>query len=354
MTYFNEKDKYYYYSFNVLRLILPLFVCVNSFGVSAISVGSRFVQAICGFAAVTFFVLSGFLVLGDEDKLDEKLGRAIKRAGIMFGAVFVLYVLFNVIFWLVTKTDVFPGYDLKSTWFNFIVLNRWPLIIGENIWFIQCLLYGYIAVFVLKKFKLLQYDRIIFAVCMALALLTGEFAGLINFRILDYTYVPANVITRSLPYLLLGRIIARNRDGYKKKKKTVFLIILLGGIMLSVAEYWLLTSFDKLVYSGHLIGSGVIAAALVILFSQNKKISKSIDLDFSNGFAKAVYILHQPIGFVVIGLVSSFKVEWLAFTVPALPFVLWIIIFIISLLTKKILNDMFKPVTFTIEDLRKE
>lgn len=341
MTDVIERDKYYY-SFNVLKLILPLFVCLNSFGISAVNEGSRFVQAICGFAGVTFFVLSGFLVLGDEEKLDAKLGRAIKRSGIMFGAMAVIYVLFNVLFWLVTKTPVFPGYQLTSTWFDFIVLNSWPLTIGENIWFIQCLFYGYIAVFLLNKFNLLKHDWLIFAVCMVIALLTGEFAGLINFHIFDYTHVPATVITRSLPYLLLGRILARYRNKYKKKKKKIFLFMLLAGIILSAAEYLLLSSLDKLVYSGHLIGSGVIAAALVILFSQNKKLSRYIDLDFANSFAQAVYILHQPIGFLVIALVSAFNFNWLRLTVPALPFVLWIIFFAISLLTNTILNAKLK------------
>lgn len=331
-----EKD--YYYSFNVLRLILPLFVCYNSFGIAVQNNGSVFVQALCGFASITFFVMTGFLLFIKPEEFEKKLSRAIKRTVKLFAIVVVFYIILNVIYAVTQKSDMFLTFKDYHTWINFIVFNQWPLLIGENIWFLQCILYGYIALFILNKLRLLKHDWLIVVICMGIALVSGELSGLIEFKFFSYDHITATVITRSLPYLLLGKIIAGQKEKIKTGKHSfVYALMVALGFVFTVGEYGLLYYTDSLNYTGHFLGNGLIAAAIVILAVRMRETSKFIDFDYSNIYAKLVYVLHQPIGFLAIAIASVKNQAAIRYLIPLLPVIVCVTIFVICLLTNELL-----------------
>ncbi len=82
-------------SIEIFRLFLMLCACIFMLGLPSFRLSS-YVQSACGFAPLAFFILSGFLVLGDKEKREERIVRAIKHSGIAFAAMLVLNVAINV------------------------------------------------------------------------------------------------------------------------------------------------------------------------------------------------------------------------------------------------------------------
>ena len=150
-----------------LRLILMLFVCFWAFDCPE---PTGILRTISGFAIPAFFVLSGYYVL-DNNRLTraEKTLRKIKRTALCFAFVFLFYLAINValIFLYQLKFEF-----TKRILFEFVVLNLWPLPIGDNIWFIQAMLYAYIIIFILDKLKLIRFYKIILVVLILIYKLT--------------------------------------------------------------------------------------------------------------------------------------------------------------------------------------
>ena len=117
-----------------LRLILMLFICFWAFGCPE---PTGIVGSISGFAIPAFYVLSGFYVLDTKREVRlEKVLRKIKRSALCFVFVLLFYVALNVPVMLLTHTTITIS---KRMILEFLVLNLWPLQIGDNIWFIQAM-----------------------------------------------------------------------------------------------------------------------------------------------------------------------------------------------------------------------
>lgn len=190
-----------------LRLILMLFICFWAFGCPE---PSGIVLSISGFAIPAFFILSGYYVLDNKREVRlEKTLRKIKRTALCFLIVFVFYVAVNLP--LVFLTNMRIAFT-KRMFFEFFVMNLWPLPIGSNIWFLQAMLYAYIIIFFLDKLKLLRYYKVFLVILFIFMIITGEFAGVIRFNnILGYSFISGNWLTRALPYILLGRLLREKK-----------------------------------------------------------------------------------------------------------------------------------------------
>ena len=135
-----------------VRLILMLFICLWAFGSPE---PTGILNSLSGFAIPAFFVLSGYYVPV----------MILSHTSLVFS---------------------------KRMFFEFFVMNLWPLPIGDNIWFIQAMLYAYILIFIADKLKLLRFYRIALISLFIFMLLTGEFSGVIRFNVLGYPYIPGN------------------------------------------------------------------------------------------------------------------------------------------------------------------
>ncbi len=249
------------------RLLLMFCACIKLCGFP--TVAGPAVQSICGFAPIAFFILSGMLVLSDPEKRRERLEREIKRTATAFLCIFVFYVLINVLLFLSLDADFLPALKSKRIWFNFLVLNIWPFQMGDAVWYVQSLLYAYIVIYILERLNLLQYDVYIFPVLFIISVLTGEFSGLVHFNFLGYTYLPPNFFTVALPYLLLGGISVRFVSSPLFFNPVIYIIGMIAGVGLTMAEPVVLFRRGAEGYYSQLIGMVVVAVCLCFFVLSN-------------------------------------------------------------------------------------
>ena len=274
-----------------LRLILMLFVCFWAFGCPE---PSGFVMSLSGFAIPAFFVLSGYYVLDNNRKVRmEKTIRKIKRTAICFAFVFLFYVAVNLpLVFLSNMRIVFS----KRMFFDFFVMNLWPLPIGSNIWFIQAMLYAYIIIFFLDKLKLLRYYKIFLVFLIAIMLITGEFAGVIRFNnVLGYSYIPGNWLTRALPYILIGRLLREKKRSIMKVQFWKYIIAFVVGGALVLAELLILAWTVFFRYDGHMIGFGIMAVAVCGLAISIPINRPNRIIHYDSAISGLIYVFMNPV-----------------------------------------------------------
>ena len=289
-----------------LRLILMLFVCLWAFG-SPDPTG--IVRSLSGFAIPAFFILSGYYVLDNNRKVRmEKTLRKIKRNALCFVFVFLLYVVINVALIFLYHM----GFEItKRVLFEFFALNLWPLVIGDNIWFIQAMLYAYIIIFILDKLKLMKFYKIFLVVSILIMLVTGEFAGAVRFGIFGYPYIPGNWLTRALPYILLGRLLREKKRSWKKVKFWKYIIAFFVGAGLVFIEIMVLGVLGVLNYKGHLIGFGVMAVAVCGLAISIPNERPNRIIHFDSAISGLIYIFMNPIYCLLVFFLGNQHLDFL-------------------------------------------
>ena len=283
-----------------LRLILMLFVCVWAWGCPD---PSGIVRTLSGFAIPAFFVLSGYYVLDNKREVRlEKTLRKIKRAALCFAFIFLFYLAINVaiIFFYHLSFEI-----TKRIVFEFFVLNIWPLVVGDNFWFIQAMLYAYIIIFIADKLKLLRYYKIFLVILFVIMVLTGELAGAIRFSIFGYPYISGNWLTRALPYILLGRLLREKKRSLMKVQFWKYLIAFFVGGGLVFIEVILLGTLGVLNYKGHLIGFGVMAVAVCALAISIPIGRANRIVHFDSAISGIIYVLMNPVYCVLVLFLSA-------------------------------------------------
>ena len=287
-----------------VRLLLMLFMCINLVG-SQSGFGGL-MKTVCGFVPPAFFMLSGYLVLRESEHRSERIGRAIKRSAIVFGIMAVVYFLLNLIFYRLLGVRIVSAFSSKRFWFNFLVMNVWQFDIGGAIWYVQALLYAYIIIYFLDKWKLLKYDWLFAAVLLVITVVTGELSGLIRWNWHGYTYIPGNFLTRALPYILLGSMVSRKKAKLLRMSSVFYGVGIVVGIVLIFAEALLLAAAEVPGYYGHLIGMGVIAFCVCILTVKNEKVRGFERLfGLSRWHINSIYYLCQPVSLLLVTLLSA-------------------------------------------------
>jgi len=273
-----------------LRLILMLFVCFWAFGCPE---PSGIVKSLSGFAIPAFFILSGYYVLDNKRNVRmEKTLRKIKRTAICFGFVFLFYAAINVVL-IIMHFESFTF--SKRMLFEFLVLNVWPFNVGNNIWFIQAMLYAYIIIFIADKLKLMKFYKIFIPILVIIMLLTGELSAMLRFNIFGYQYIPGNWLTRALPYILIGRLLREMKKSVMKIQFWKYLIAFVIGGVLVIAEILCLGWFEFLGYQGHMFGYGIMAVAVCGLAISIPIERPNRIIHFDSAISGIIYILMNPI-----------------------------------------------------------
>ena len=296
------------YGFGVdrLKLLLMPLVCVLSFGIPWMVGG--IVRDLCRSAPLAFYILCGFFVLTeDEGERHRKLHRAIRSTGIFFLVLTLFYLVLNALIFSLQGVDWTGSILTKRVLFNFVVLCIWPFQTGECLWFIQSLFYAWVLLRLLDlRGHLPVLILPLFLVTTILMLFLGEFAGLIRLNFLGYTYIPANAVTRALPYLLLGALLRRHSERLFLTNPMIWGGLVALGIVLAVSETLLLSYTGKLVYVGHTIGYGVTALALCCIALVHPEEELGSMFRHARCLSRWIYAFHQPVGFFLPLLLSPF------------------------------------------------
>lgn len=298
----------YYQAVDALKFWLMPFVCFISFGFPFRY--GYLVSTLSGFAPLCFFILSGFFALIDGDENSKRLERRIKRTGLMFLILFALCLSVNIIFYLISGADilaVLSALTRKRVLFNFFVLCAWPFPMGESIWFIQSLFYSYIILHILYRLHLEALRWILLALCAVLMIFSGELAGVVGFNFLGAPYLPPNVFTRALPYVLIGGLMRKYMDVLKARKAWNYLLMIPVGLLLAYCEFTLLSRTGLLVTTSHAIGLGLTAFGLCAWVIFYLDMSQSLLCAIGRPVARRIYLISQLIAFIL--LMLSFRIS---------------------------------------------
>ena len=325
-----EYKQRYCVGIDKLKFFLIPFVCVNALGFPG-SYGG-FVQILAGFAAPCFFVLCGFLVMSrDGARRKGKLLRAAKRAGMTFLLMLGIYFATNLIYcslqgssWLAMIAD---GKNL----IYFLALNEWPLPVGDAIWFIHALFYAYVFLLLINGWlDNVFVRRGLLVACVIIMLATGEFAGLLGmqagtigaqeaegtaglgthardaFRLLlmGRDYLPGSMMTRALPYLLIGGLLRERADDFFRVPPFVYPILSVMCLVASFTEFWFLSENGLLVDRSHNVFMGLAAIALACWAVASPEASLDYVAYHGRGYSKWIYVTFQLVDAAFIVFVS--------------------------------------------------
>lgn len=300
-----------------------------------------------GFAVPAYFILTGYFVLVKERAIRrKKLKRAVQRSFVTFQIMFVVYIAINAVIFAANNADWASEALNTRALFNFLVLNVWPFPIGSNIWFIQALLYAYVFLLLADRRRGgMRHHKALMVLCMIFMVASGELAGLLNFNILGYTYIPGGAVTRALPYVLLGMCLREKADRLKAVRGWVYLLIFMLGAMLALGEIVWLDRIGKLVYDSHMLGCGVMAAAACAWAVSRPEMKRTVFSSHGRKYAKRIYALANPVYFALLLLADRLFPQHFELTEKFAGIVVYLICLLICVLitaVKKRVTDKMR------------
>ena len=293
-----------YLGANILKFFLMPFVCFASFGFPGPF--GNYVSRLSLFAPIAFYILCGFLSAARENDDPEIYKRLMKRAAGQFALIFIILIIMNGIFFGVTGLyrEIPSQLFNKRSLFEIIILCTWPFPFGETIWFIQALFYARVILWFMNKYGLMKHYKKFLIVTALISLFLGEFAGIIRFNFHGYTYIPGNAITRALPYMLLGRFLYEKREALFSRPSRNYCLAFFAGILAAIAEILILGRTGCLVYTGHMIGYGIMAFSACCFFLKMKDVKINFFVIHGKRYCWLIYVLSQPVGHLLLLLAA--------------------------------------------------
>ena len=340
----------FYPSLDRLRIILMFLMCINLFGFPTAFGGM--VRTLCGFVPIAFYIISGYLVLQDNEHLpplllsssfftdrpvirqndtrSKRIARAVRRSAVAFAVLAVAFFLINFFYFRSSGVNILPAFKDARLWFNFLALNYWPFDIGSIIWYVQSMLYAYVIIWFLDKWKLLRFDWLISLLLIIVAVLSGELAGVLPINIFGYTYFHGNFINRALPYILLGGFIRRKMDKLGGVARIWYVVGIVIGSIMTVAETVILAHFGVPGYYGHLIGMAVVAFSVCMLAFQDCAPIPGFEAVFGipRGCLDMIYYIAQPVSIGLTMLLAKLDTEIVAAAIGFVGITVFIVCFL--------------------------
>ena len=326
----------YMQSAELIKFLLMPFVCFWTYGFPD---GLGLVELLSGFAVPAFYVICGYFLLKDNEDRSDRLKWAMIRYGIFFAVLLIFYTVVNFVNPIYRAEIDMSMFRSKRLWFNFFVLDVWPLPICNSIWFIQSLFVSSVILYLADKFKLLRFYKIVLVVLFVFMLLTGELSGVIGFNVLGYQYLPGGVLTRALPYLLLGALLREKNVFLMNKPFWIYLILFVVGGALTVGEYYLLFITGKLVFISHMAGYALMDVAVIGLMV-NIRIPVNPITRYGGFIAKIIYAIHFPVYSFALLCVLMFMPKYLEPFTAYTGIVVFVICLVIAILASFILGTV--------------
>ena len=302
---------------NMIKTLLMPFVFFALFGFPVSGVVGTYVAALSNFAALAFFVFTGFFTLcPDPERRQRKLIRGVKRSFGLFLIMFISYLALNVAYLAVEGSLGYlasPEFLNKHTFFDFIVLNVWPLPVGSAIWFIHSLAYSYLVLFLIEKLRLTKIYLPLTIILFVVSLLGGELAKLIGFPYFGYNYIPGGTVTKALPFMLAGMYLRKNIDRIGRIPRFVYLITFVLGVLISIGERILLQNTGLLGYTGNAVGYAVMAFSVCLYALCDPDEEEGLLRHHGRSYTKRMYAFAQPVSFIICYIFQKFIPEIYSF-----------------------------------------
>lgn len=253
---------YQYYRPGVLKMRLVLIICAILYTYGSHTALTSANGVIFGFSFPALYIFSGYLVLRKSQNIEKRIIRAISRAAVCFLIMFATSVVLSLV---ANTSGTIKLLANRAFWLNLLILNKSYLPIGSVMWSVQALLYAYIIIYFIYKLDLLHLDIYIAIICLIFTVASGELSSVLDFKIRSFTYIGGNFLTRALPYVLIGCFIHRKKGFFYRLDTAWYYAIIAVGIVFSIVEYCALFLTDNLRYTGHTVGSGLVAVGICLL-----------------------------------------------------------------------------------------
>ena len=285
----------YYSTADIVRIVCIVLLILAAYGLPASNITSLICIAFNAAVGV-LFTIYGYFTIREGRDFTGSLKRTLKTFLIMF----VIYFLLTCVYMLFVYGTPF-GWLTKREIFEIVVLNYWGPSFGCTIWMIQSQLYALIAFKIMDKLGLMKFDMIFCVIFFVIAILLGEGAGIIQLNVLGYSVIPGNFLTRAMPYMLLGRIIYRNRAKIRSLPTVLLAILLIVGLGLGIGEFFLLSFLGVLRYYNHAIGYILTAfAAMALILKKPSLGRKNFLVGLNEKMIFPMYAIFNPIAEIMI------------------------------------------------------
>lgn len=286
---------------------------------------------------IVFFLISGYACYKDEENSNgTSILRRTKRTALITGLSVLIYLLFTIIEQLCYGTIGDWAAKFTDPWLfpRMIVLGDFEFIHADHLWFLVGLLYGYLIMYVIERFKLRKLALILtpFLVLLRIAMET-----ITNSMGLDW-HLSGNFLVGALPMLLLGYCIHIKEEELLKIEGGVYIGLTLSSLIL----LFLFVNFK--VFDTDISQVFKILTASLIFLTCLKYPRCLKDNPFSRFGREGslyIYIDHYLIGvlltdiFVAIGMDNNFRSYALPFIVLGASLLISYLIYLGKLLVLK-------------------
>lgn len=289
------------------------------------------VSGVARFAVPVFFISSGYYSYGPirEDnyaKIKKRAVNLIKIFIISFSCYILGFIVLNhTIFnetWLVLLKD-------WSNYFKIIFFNYPFDSYFLHLWFILALIYVYLILIFILKFKLKKLLNFLPIIIIFTAFFFDIVLG--KMQIIVTPLLGRNFLMMGLPLFSIGYSIKQYENRIKKPKQWILSSFVVG-IVLFIIEF-IFFSRNSEVYFGMVLVASSLFSLTVYLDKKHKEISLKY-VDNLGDISLYIYVFHILVNNIILKIIKNFDLQTSTVFDYVYPFIVIIITLLISVLLK--------------------
>ena len=293
------------YTLDVLKAIFAMCIILVHFPFGG-AIGTVFSAiGICG--VIVFFLITGYSSYDKDDKVAcKKIKKRFKRNLKVTIIIVLIYLVLGTIERIVSGQ--FEEYlsDLKNPWLfpRMIALGDFEFIDGSPLWYLVALLYCYVIMYLLHKFKKIKIAYYFIPVLLLFRIGVETYVCTYN---ADW-HISTNVLAGGIPIVLLGSFIASHKEDFMKTPLwlTFFLFIFSLSMMFTTL---FVRVFDYDVSQIFKIWSMTELFLLAIRLPGKKEVP--VIGTIGRKYSLYIYLFHFIVGMIVVDLMYLFDgPEW--------------------------------------------
>ena len=219
------------YTFDFLKAVFALSIILVHFPFPGV-VGTIFSTiGICG--VIFFFLISGYSSYNKDDEQASKniLKRFKRNLKILIIAMLIYFVLIMLERIVAEDFDGFLN-GFKNPWLvpRLLLLGDFSFITADPLWYMVALLYSYLILYVLHRFKVMKYAY--YALPILILIRVGV-ETYVNSYDVDW-HISSIFIASGLPIMLLGNYIAYKKDVFLKSPLISNIIIFIVSAIMAI------------------------------------------------------------------------------------------------------------------------
>ena len=284
---------------------------------------------ICG--VILFFLISGYKSYDEDDNIASKnILRRLKRNGITLLIMLLIYLIFTIIFKILTEDFGSFIDQLANPWTfpRIILFGDLSFINADPLWFMVALIFSYLILYILHKEKSMKYAYYLLPLFIISRIILECYVNTFN---TDWHY-SSFFLASGFPIMLFGSFIAKNKEKFLKAPLyvTIILTIISTALML-VTIHFRVFGFD--------IAQIFKIWCMVELFILALKLpgqKETLIAKLGRKYSAYIYLFHFLIGLIIANI---FYIDYL---VQATIIISSILISILLFETNQILKNKVK------------